>query len=318
MIDVEKIIVCTNGGLVTGGAELLHQLVDTLREMGHEANIAYYPFDKSFSCPETYKKYNSPQIDFNKVSDAFYIVPETATWILKRIPHTNAAVWWLSVDNYYFISHQSWFVDSYNRYKSLLRCRLPLNRLKIYKHFVQSKYAEDFLTKAGISSLPLSDYLSVEHIMRRDMKMQRRDIIAYNPKKGQKQTKKLLKNYPNIEFVPIENMTSQQVTNLLASAKIYIDFGHHPGKDRLPREAVMAGCCIITGRQGSANYFEDVSIPDVYKLNDNNYAYLQEFGPLVKSIFENHKYHSELFNSYRDKIIMEPAIFTQQITSIFG
>ena len=30
--------------------------------------------------------------------------------------------------------------------------------------------------------------------------------------------------------------------------KLYIDFGGFPGKDRLPREAVMHDCCIITGK----------------------------------------------------------------------
>lgn len=29
----------------------------------------------------------------------------------------------------------------------------------------------------------------------------------------------------------------------MRKAKVYIDFGFHPGKDRIPREAVMCGAC---------------------------------------------------------------------------
>jgi len=35
--------------------------------------------------------------------------------------------------------------------------------------------------------------------------------------------------------------------------QVYIDFGHHPGQDRLPREAVQCGCVVITGKRGSGN-----------------------------------------------------------------
>lgn len=318
MINEKKIIVCSPGGAVTGGPELLHQLVDTLRQHGHLAYIAYFPFNVLFTCPEVYKKYNAPQIKLSNIHSAFYIVPETAVWILKRIHHTKAAVWWLSVDNYFYATHQSLVRDLYMRYRSLLGLRLPLYRLRKYKHFVQSKYAEDFLAKAGISSASLSDYLGSEHLQPRVENLQRKNIIVYNPQKGQKQTRKIRDINPDIEFVPIENLTPHQVAVLFESAKLYVDFGCHPGKDRLPREAAMAGCCVITGRQGSAKYFEDVSIPDKYKLDDVSEGYLTAFRPLVKDIFANYEHHVSQFSYYREKILFEPTTFIQQIESIFG
>jgi hypothetical protein len=317
MIIAERIIVCCSKS-ITGGPELLHQLVDALRALGHDAYVAYYPFEEGFECPEVYKKYNAPQISFSDDSDAFYIVPESATWILKRLSHTNAAVWWLSVDNYFIRKHQSMLRDLYLRYKSLFRCRLPLSTLRRYKHFVQSKYAEQFLANAGIPSMPLSDYLSTEHLVQRNQDGPRRDIVVYNPKKGQKQTLKLLQSNPDIEFVPIKDMTPRQVADLLASAKIYIDFGHHPGKDRPPREAAMAGCCVVTGRRGSATYYEDVPISDMYKLDDETTEYIRTFRPLAESIFADYQQHSKQFDYYRKKILNEPVIFEQQLESIFG
>ena len=57
-----------------------------------------------------------------------------------------------------------------------------------------------------------------------------------------------------------------QVTAKLLRAKIYIDFGPHPGMDRFPREAALAGCMIVTNTQGAAEYYADVPIPHKYKF----------------------------------------------------
>ena len=51
-------------------------------------------------------------------------------------------------------------------------------------------------------------------------------------------------------------MTPEQVVDLMSESKVYIDFGNHPGKDRIPREAVINGCCVITGVRGSARFKE--------------------------------------------------------------
>lgn len=317
MIEAERIIVCCPHG-ITGGPELLHQLVDALRKLGHNAFVSYFPFEGNYECPEIYKKYNAPQAIFSDDSETFVVVPETATWILKSLRHAEAAVWWLSVDNYLIRRHQSLFQDLYIRCISLIKHRLPLIRLRKYKHFVQSIYAQRFLDNAGISSMLLTDYLSSEHLSQRDILKPRMNIVVYNPKKGQKQTQRLREACPDIEFVPIVNMTPSQVADLLSDAKIYVDFGHHPGKDRPPREAAMAGCCVITGRRGSARYSEDVSISDDYKLDDKAAAYVRDFRPLVESIFSDYPSHARCFNGYREMILNEPRIFQQQVEFIFG
>ncbi len=40
----------------------------------------------------------------------------------------------------------------------------------------------------------------------------------------------------------------------MRKAKLYIDFGYHPGKERMPREACLLDCCLIIGKDGSAKY----------------------------------------------------------------
>lgn len=39
-------------------------------------------------------------------------------------------------------------------------------------------------------------------------------------------------------------------------------------KDRIPREAAILKCCVITGKRGSANNNQDILIPDEYKFSD--------------------------------------------------
>ena len=143
-------------------------------------------------------------------------------------------------------------------------------------------------------------------------------MIIYNPEKGRRHTERLRAANPDLDFIPVRNMTPQQVKELLAGAKLYIDFGHHPGKDRLPREAAMAGCCIITGRRGAAGNHVDIPIPEDYKLDEGRRDFPQAFRALATSIFDNFARHSRSFDGYREGIRNEPAEFERQVRAIFG
>ena len=63
-------------------------------------------------------------------------------------------------------------------------------------------------------------------------------------------------------------MTSKEVQELLSKCKVYIDFGHFPGKDRVPREAAMCNCCIITGKYGASNFTEEKLFGDCFETED--------------------------------------------------
>lgn len=319
LISEQKIIVCCPHA-VTGGPELLHQLVHELRELGRDACIAYYPFDKKYTCPDAYKKYNAPQGKLIDEEGTFILLPEVATAFARKIRKAKVGIWWLSVDYYFPVTHQSKLKDIYGRCMSLIRGRLPLRSMRGLVHFTQSAYAEDFLKKAGIHSVPLSDYLGQDHLLNvyNGDGSDKLDIIVFNPKKGQRQTKALMERYPNLRFLPIQNMTSIQVSQLLHKAKVYVDFGHHPGKDRPPREAAIAGCCVVTGRKGAAKFHKDLPIPEKYKLDHNSLNYLDDFGLLVSSIFSDFNKHATSFIPYRDDILQEPQKFKSQVRYIFG
>jgi hypothetical protein len=88
---------------------------------------------------------------------------------------------------------------------------------------------------------------------------------------------KIIEFADGIKFIPIRNMMREDVINLLKEAKVYIDFGHFPGPERIPIEAAVLGYCVITGKRGYAGFYEDVSIPNEYKLEDREEKYSKNY-----------------------------------------
>ncbi len=280
-----------------------------------DASILYHPFDKVFAVPPVYVNY---QVKIAKLSDvtpdSIVVIPETATSMLKELPKAHICVWWLSVDNFFgykgIIPLKEWF-SSLKRVLRGKRC--SLFSMKKFTHLSQSQYASDFLKKHKISSVMVTDYLNRAHLNRVDSHIPREKIIAYNPLKGFNITSALMRRFPELNFVPIRNMTPDEVSNLLQRSMIYIDFGQHPGKDRFPREAAMAGCCIITGRRGSAANAVDVPIPSRFKIDECDYDFESRVGSLIEEVFSNYDAVNSSFDSYRNVIKREPELFNDQV-----
>ena len=122
--------------------------------------------------------------------------------------------------------------------------------------------------------------------------------------------------HPELPWTPIEKMTTDQVRELMCRSKVYIDFGMHPGKDRMPREAALCGCCVITGRRGSAAYFEDVSIPEEFRLDEST-TNIEEIISQIKECLENYADHSIKLDEYREMIRSEKKRFEEEVHNIF-
>jgi len=75
-----------------------------------------------------------------------------------------------------------------------------------------------------------------------------------------------------IDFVPIRDMTKAQVRETLFAARIFIDFGHHPGKDRVPREAVIVGAAGLLDAAGAAKCHLDHPLPAEYRFTEGDIA----------------------------------------------
>lgn len=347
--DKTKIFVMTPPNFVSGGPELLHQLVFQLRSIGYNAFTYYHPL-----YVKTEGELVSPLNDIYKNqivtsivddSDNIIIVPEIYSYFktVFLLKNVQKILWWLSVDNYFLDRSRCVFPDSLihlasrqiNKFISknnkiditALSINLHKNRkllndkflLQFSLHFVQSIYAKDKLLSEGIDDnkiFYLSDYLNDIYLnMDSENSADRENIVLYNPAKGYSFTKKIIKKAPHINFVPIINLTYNEVLELLKKSKIYIDFGNHPGKDRMPREAAMAGCCIISGKRGSAKNDFDLEIPKEYKFDSDN---IEGIIKMIDSCLTEYKSHYIKFNFYRNKIIHEKASFVEDLLLIFN
>ena len=312
----KKLFILCKGDSVTGGSELVHQLCNELANLNLESYVSYYPFDNEYNIPNEYSIYNVNTAQAIDHSDNLIILPEVATKYTFYFKKSKVGIWWLSVDNYYRKKGDNAIKDQLKYLKDLIRLRLtPLFLMKKFYHFVQSEYAYQHLKDNNINSSFLSDYLNPTHFI--NSETIKENIILYNPVKGIKITQNLINDNKDFKFVPLENLTIKEVQKLFQKAKLYIDFGNHPGKDRMPREAAMANCCVITGMKGSASNENDIPIPNKYKFNDNSLLDNSSFRSLVKSIFNNHIEHLNDFVSYKDSIKSEHKNFQKQVEQIF-
>ena len=193
-------------------------------------------------------------------------------------------------------------------------------KLPVY-HLYQSEYARQFLLSNRIGAekmLPLSDYVNKTFLgYDFTQEAEREDVILYNPKKGVDFTNKLISAAPELKFEPLIGLTRDQMVERLKRCKLYIDFGHHPGKDRIPREAAALGCCILTNRRGSAANDIDVPIPEDFKIDDT-VTDLGEIISTIRRIMSDFHMQRARLAEYRKAIDAEPAEFDRQVEHLVG
>lgn len=324
--EKSTIYVACPGFNKTGGTELAHQLVYELNQNKIEAYITYYGHQNLSINPAFTNYVTSFKIlkDVRDTQDNIIIVPEIRQDILHKFIHIQKSVWWMSVDNYL---KNNGVINFYSQSGLLRTLKYILNgQVKIggrlvdknVTHLYQSEYAHNFLVSKGINDAkPLSDYLNPIYFdSNKDNFSNRESIVLYNPKKGFDYTQKLISNSQNLQWIPIQDMTTTEVHKLLRKSKVYIDFGNHPGKDRFPREAAISGCCVITGRQGSANFYQDIPISDEYKY-DSSVENVPIVIDKITECLNEYEIKKDDFEVYRSFIRNEYNQFQTDVKKLF-
>ena len=346
-----KIYIACPANSVTGGPELLHQLAYHLRnDLQIHAFMYYYDFRPGkFESPvhSEYRVYELPYVlEIPKNDDNsknILIVPEVhkALKLLLNFINIRKGIWFLSVDNYYIskLTKRNYFIQrAINKISErIFKKRLldfDITSQEVLSKLIQKyDYRTDPLLKLAnfymtntyrglrwFSELKplyyLSEYLNKSFLEAQTDISKKEDIVVYNPKKGFSFTKKIISSAKDIKFIPLINMTRDEVIKTLQRAKVYIDFGNHPGKDRIPREAAILGCCVITGKRGSAAFFEDVPIPDEYKFEDKEES-IPKIIEKIKDCFKNFEERYKDFEYYRKVIRNEPQKFIEDLKRIF-
>lgn len=286
----DKIYILTPPAYVTGGVECCYQLAHTINELGGDC-YTIFSANVENPVPDEYKKYNikiTKNLEVGK--NNLMILPEIFTGVSKEpaLKDLNFAIWWLSVDH-----NRGAFVEFNN--PNLI-------------HFYQSTYAGDFLKNKGAKDVRiLFDPINQDYIDRNNFKKE--NVICYSVK-GQAFADSIKPLLPEYEFVMIQGMTREQVVETLSRSKVFIDFGYHPGRDKIPRESAALMNCVITNKVGAAAFYEDIAIKDEYKFE------VLEKEPIIEKIkdcIENYDQKITDFEEFRNIIRIQNSEFKKQI-----
>jgi hypothetical protein len=246
----------------TGGPEAIHQLSDALIEQGLQARMVYYEWQQIAALEQAkpqggyyfgarsneiaeYARYKTSIADgVPNVPEVIVVLPETLCHLAPKFDKARVLIWWLSVDNGFGV---------------LSRVNLNHLRKRNVRHAAQSLYAKGLVEALDLSFAGmLSDYTTDMSDLAQPMDWQARPMLAlFNA------NHKVVHNVDQImaeivaddarfECRKLANLSRQEIAELLARARVYVDLGTFPGKDRLPREAARMGCIPIVAPVGAA------------------------------------------------------------------
>jgi hypothetical protein len=298
---------------VTGGVELAHQLCFAINTLTESRALMWYTDIDNLSvetlvmdipAPDEYAEYKTEcakdfwEIDCN---GNIVVIPEGLTNRITLLDNARLVLWWMSVDNYISATHEDDIDDISNN---------------VSLHLYQSYYSKDYVEKKipNAKGMFLSDYINGRYCQYEDKEGDRDNVALYNPRKGYKELLPLIEKTKWLKWIPLQGMDRDTMVRTMRSAKAYVDFGAHPGKDRIPREAAANGCCVITNRAGAAAFYEDVPIPDKYKFQEPSKA-LDELDALLHDICDDFAGHYNDFNVYREMIFNENEKFKKDVIS---
>jgi len=345
-----KIYIMAPTNTFTGGPELLHQLALNLKK-NFNANVKmiYLPNTTKDPVHKNFKKYKLNHTNFiEDDSRNVLIIPEHYMFLQDVLKYKNIkkVLWWLSLDNFFGfkfrydfnkylrsvikvplnlinvfnkITNYYFGMTTYHDYLKIIYKLINISKLKelmqIDLHISQSFYASEFLKKHFNNLKYLSDFQREEIKKNKGSNLKyKKNLICYSNKSNEF-IKKIIKT-TNLKMIKLIGFNDKQIINIFKKTKIYLDFGYHPGKDRMPREAVLFNNCIITNKRGSAKNKYDIPINNKYKYNEN-YNNLEKIKNHIFKIFDNYKNELKNFKDYKKVILNEKTTFNKDLKKIF-
>lgn len=304
---MDVLVMCPSK-VATGGVESLHKFAYELNKIDGMNVKMWYVGERVNPQPAEYACYNMDYVtSFPKDYRDVIIVPEIWANNITDGFYRNCivAVDWAGVDVYYWNNE--------------VRVQGQFLKRRDAFHLSQMQYAVDHLTGLGVNPdkiLRISDVLH-EDFYAKYKERERNNVILYNPVKVTDYQKAVMNKARDegLMFKPIENMTRKQVIQTLRQAKLYLDLGVFSGRERIPREAAMCGCCVITSRTGAAAYYEDVSIIDKYRFDTDSNNILNII-KTMKYILNNYDACKSEFDTYRQSVIHDRDILHSQCETV--
>lgn len=329
----------------TGGTKTLHQMANLICDNGHDVKLVYYKKAELFkdgNCLYDWCKCHIAQ-DIEDREDNIIIAPESMTYVLVPYKNIKKAIFWLSLNFYFWTIPHNKVIEKMRLY-SYPRFVYPLAYFHLRKDFIREKivdtsdfkhfyhiynceYARRYLREQGVpdSSMhylcgPIENSFSSQP--KELLLEKKKNIISYNVNRDKVVIKQLnevlaaikLKR-PDIELIPIENMSREEVENTLISSKLFLDLGSFPGPERIPREAVLAYANLLIADNGAAANDIDYPIPGKYKMSHltNN-----EIASSAIAMVEQFYMNLHDFDIFRAKVNQQREDFERDIKEIFS
>lgn len=259
------------------------------------------------------------------------IVPENESYYLKKYHKIRKAIWWLSFLAYDGLRTRRYrlkkamgnvakfFLNPFKKKKYVYRSiRKALKLTDEIIHLCGSKFAYDMIKSKYAIKYPI---MLVEPISKDfldagmgDNTVPRKNLIAYNPAKPSNIMAKLLL-HKEFEFIALRGFTPQELTKVYREIKLYVDFGAFPGPERIPKEAVYNGACILVGKQNAASNDFDVAIPEQYKITDLDNETL--IVSKIQDILDHYEDRIKDFEPFKQKIDRLEENFKKSIQQTF-
>ena len=308
--------------VVTGGVEAIHQLAELLNGFGVPCWITFWKGKSaragdrmvfpSFDTERTraaYARYHPvTRWEVEMQPDHLVILPEFLHHKPKGFAPASVAVWWLSVDNAFRrntnLSDPAWREGYFRTNPEII-------------HFHQSVYAREFLRAHGVHSHALGDYTDRRFTATIPRGPGEGDRVCYNPAKGLPLAESFFTRHEDVAPLAIADMTKPQVLAAFSRNPIYIDFGHFPGRDRMPREAAAAGAIVFLHNKGAGAVYDDFPVPDFYRFQTGDVA-SGRLHEQVAAVLADRATHWRAQETFRQEVRWERAGFIDEVCKLLG
>jgi len=327
--DTTFYIICP-ANFASGGPEDLHQLAAELRNNGYNVFMHYLEYKKKKFPSPVHKEYDHFRLPYaEKIKNHpqnVLIYPETYCLYLwdKRYSKAQKVVWWLSVTNFFLtLKKRQDYLERKNKnffkrlYKNQTVPTLENVKETDVLHVAHSYFSLDFLKQNNFNILgQVQDYMDDMFYENEEIRSIKQDIVIYNGVKNGEFLEKIKLKSTNLVWLEMKNMTLIEIAECMKKAKVYVDFGYHPGKEKMPREACLLDCCLIIGKEGSAKFKEDMPIKDEYHFEkkDEN---IPQIINVIRDCLLNYNTKINDFSDYKNVLLKEKETFSSDVRKVF-
>jgi hypothetical protein len=258
-----------------GGADAMHQTCGALTQLGQYAAMIYHPNVDHLPLLEPFaSRYGivnrETRLENRDDPDTVQMIP--AGWgpnWYQFGPDTPSCLKFEGDNLYKSIKIMCWLgIGIWQDWSIEKDMPVDVNHpnLQLCLHACGSQRAFDYLINSGKIAPEkiffLRDFTNPiflheeEHLQ--NLIPEKEDIVLYNPTKGIEHTEILMAICPDIQFVPLVNMTHEEMRDWGLKSKVCIDFGPFGGREKMHREMAGCGCTIITGNEGASGNPLDV------------------------------------------------------------